>query len=205
MEVLSKTTSESPVLLSNFEVMNLLSGRITTREEKQKKDAEESNKRGKKHRTSTKFQHRDWIEEHVFGYLQTTPCVALESTSQMKQLKAKLVSTKRQKKAKSTGLSSTKSTTNKNANDSDKISSITTGFGLTEAEAIQVLNFMPTELVEIHLMIEELNSRLDENRQEELLQLIQSYSKNPIQPKVEDEEQQAEEDANAQDNAAETK
>ena len=86
MEVLSKTTSESPVLLSNFEVMNLLSGRITTREEKQKKDAVESNKRGKKHRTSTKFQHRDWIEEHVFGYLQTTPCVALESTSQMKQL-----------------------------------------------------------------------------------------------------------------------
>eukprot|EP00978_Attheya_sp_CCMP212_P008360 scaffold19705_cov58-Attheya_sp.AAC.2 len=49
------------------------------------------------------------------------------------------------------------------------------GFGLTDAETLQVLNMMPQESVDIHLMIEDLTVRMTEERQEELLELIQSY------------------------------
>ena len=56
-----------------------------------------------------------------------------------------------------------------------KSSSRTTGFGLTEAESLQVLNFMPQEKVEIHLMVEELHARMSEERQDELLELIKSH------------------------------
>jgi antitoxin component of MazEF toxin-antitoxin module len=48
---------------------------------------------------------------------------------------------------------------------------------LTEAEALQVINFMPTEPVEIHLMVEEMHTRMSEDRQRELLDLIASYRK----------------------------
>lgn len=51
------------------------------------------------------------------------------------------------------------------------------GFGLTDAETLQVLNFMPRESVEIHLMIEELQVRMPEERQEELLELVASCLK----------------------------
>jgi hypothetical protein len=51
------------------------------------------------------------------------------------------------------------------------------GFGLTDAETLQVLNFMPRESVEIHLMIEELQVRMPEERQDELLELVASCLK----------------------------
>ena len=51
------------------------------------------------------------------------------------------------------------------------------GFGLTNAEALQVLNFMPRESVEIHLMIEDLQTRMPEERHEELLTLVASCLK----------------------------
>uniref|UniRef100_A0A7S2EJ46 DNA-directed RNA polymerase III subunit RPC9 n=1 Tax=Trieres chinensis TaxID=1514140 RepID=A0A7S2EJ46_TRICV len=50
------------------------------------------------------------------------------------------------------------------------------GFGLTDGEALQVLNLMPRETVEIHLMIEDLPSRMTEERQGELLELVGKYS-----------------------------
>jgi hypothetical protein len=46
------------------------------------------------------------------------------------------------------------------------------GFGLTHAEALQVINFMPRESVENHLMIEELQTRMSDDKQEELLKAI---------------------------------
>jgi hypothetical protein len=57
------------------------------------------------------------------------------------------------------------------------------GFGLTDAETLQVLNMMPQESVDIHLMIEDLTVRMTEERQEELLEIIQSYR----QPEQHDE------------------
>lgn len=50
------------------------------------------------------------------------------------------------------------------------------GFGLAEAEAIQILNFMPTEAVEIHLMVDDLNARLTPKQQDALLEAISNYS-----------------------------
>jgi hypothetical protein len=50
------------------------------------------------------------------------------------------------------------------------------GYGVTEAESIQILNLMPTEPVEIHLMVEDLHARMSETKQEELLNMIQSYN-----------------------------
>ena len=191
MEVLSKTTSESPVLLSNIEVMKLLQDRIKSRE-----GTNQQPKRRQKIKNSNKFQHRDWIEDKVHAYLETTPCVALQSTKQMAELKSKLTSTKRLKRPSGGGstpnsphskptpsapTSMGKELAEKTETDDDNETAATTGFGLTEAEAIQVLNFMPSEPVEIHLMIEELNARLSQKRQEELLELIQSYSSDPKQ------------------------
>ena len=191
MEVLSKTTSESPVLLSNIEVMKLLEDRIKSRE-----GTDQQPKRRQKIKSSNKFQHRDWIEEKVHAYLQTTPCVSLQSTKQMAELKSKLTSTKRLKRpsgggstadiahskpAPSAPTSIGKEVAAEPEADDDRENAATTGFGLTDAEAIQVLNFMPSEPVEIHLMIEELNARLSQKRQEELLELIQSYSSDPNQ------------------------
>mmetsp|Transcript_12450 Transcript_12450/g.27418 ORF Transcript_12450/g.27418 Transcript_12450/m.27418 type:complete len:152 (-) Transcript_12450:772-1227(-) len=46
------------------------------------------------------------------------------------------------------------------------------GFGLTDAETLQILNHLPTEVVELHLLIEDLPSRLTEERQEELLRCV---------------------------------
>ena len=49
-------------------------------------------------------------------------------------------------------------------------------FGFTDAEILQILNLMPTTPVEIHLMIEDLPNRLDEDEQCQLIDLIKSYS-----------------------------
>ena len=57
-----------------------------------------------------------------------------------------------------------------------KPQSSTSGFDLTEAEALQIMNMMPSEPVEIHLMVDELQSRMSEEKQEEFLACIQSYS-----------------------------
>ena len=51
------------------------------------------------------------------------------------------------------------------------------GFGLTDAETLQVLNFLPRESVEIHLMIDDLQGRMSDERQEELLTLVASCLK----------------------------
>ena len=101
-----------------------------------------------------RLRHRNWIEDKVVGYLKSTPCVRLDS-SRREELQTTLQSSK---KAAGTTVK-------------------TTGFALTEAESIQVVNSMPTEPVEIHLMIDELHSRMTERQQDELLILVGSYIK----------------------------
>ena len=156
MEVL--TDSDSPILISNAEVMEMLNKRISKRKEKEAKQ-----KRRRKH---NKLAHRDWIEEKVHDYLQTTPCVNID-TSNLEELKAKFVASKKLAAGQST--------------------SKTTGFNLTEAESLQLLNFLPQEPVEIHLMVEELHARMSEKRQEELLELIGSYTKDGNDTKAQGE------------------
>lgn len=143
------TDSDSAVLISNAEVLEMLNKKITKRKEK------EAKQEGRK-KQNNKFAHRDWIEEHVHDYLQTTPCVNIE-TSKLEELKTKLIASKKHSVA----------------GNAAKM----TGFSLTEAESLQLLNFMPQEPVEIHLMVEELHARMTDTRQEELLELIRSNMK----------------------------
>lgn len=147
MEVLTKDKSDSPVLLSNSEVMEMLKTRIKERKEKESKQKRRT-------KQSKKYKHRDWIEEQVFEYLEKTPCMKVDA-SKRNAFKSTLMSTKKSR-----------------ANGEAKR---VTGFGLTEAESMQILNFMPKERVEIHLMVEELHARMSETRQDELLELIQSH------------------------------
>ena len=54
-------------------------------------------------------------------------------------------------------------------------------FGLTPAEALQVLNLVPTKLVELHLIVEDLHDRMTGRKQEELLKAIQEHAAPPKQ------------------------
>jgi hypothetical protein len=164
MDVLAKTSSEAPVLISNAEVMELLQRNMSAREEKQPP------KRNYNRRNINKFEHRDWIEEQVHSYLLTTPCVRLP-VANVAELKGKLMASAQKKQA-----TTTTTTKGEDGESAAVVSSKPVGFGLTEAESTQILNFMPGEPVEIHLMIEELHGRMSEKRQEDLLKLVASCS-----------------------------
>ena len=168
---LVETDSESPTLISNVEVMQLLQKRLeerTTQETKKKKAIKKPNKH---------MRHRDWIEEEVHKYLQSTPCVRLDP-DRTEEFKSKLKGSKRSRQP----ASSKKSETNRNGDDvqnaTTTTATTTTGYGLTAAESLQIMNMMPLELVEIHLMVDDLQSRMSETQQEEFLEFIQSYSTN---------------------------
>lgn len=50
------------------------------------------------------------------------------------------------------------------------------GFGLSQTEALQIFNFMPTEHVELYALLDNLSERPDlEQRQDELLETIARY------------------------------
>jgi len=134
--------SDTPHLISNMEVMELLKSRLEARASQKK---------------SHKLRHRDWIEEKVHEYLQSTPCMRLDP-SRREELQSALRSNKKQAVAAGGAMQ-------------------TTGFGLTEAESLQILNFMPTEEVEIHLLIEQLHDRMPDKQQTDLLAAIEGYVK----------------------------
>lgn len=62
-------------------------------------------------------------------------------------------------------------------------------FGLTPAEALQVCNLVPTKLVELHLIVEDLHDRMTGRKQEELLKSIQEHAQ-PQEGKNEEGEEE---------------
>jgi RNA polymerase Rpb4 len=197
--------TETPVLISNIEVLELLQKQRIKRQQlevaaaaqikgggepQQQHQGDNSGGDGgdgngsrplaKKHR---RVRHRDWIEEKVMQYIQSTPCMQIVNSNRPErhQLEKKLTSLP--KKKSSIGSSSSESSTFNSATTltTDASTNGSTGqqkqqhgggYGLMPAEALQILNFMPTQMVEIHLMIEELNERMTEKQQEEFLKFM---------------------------------
>jgi hypothetical protein len=105
---------------------------------------------------SKQLRHRDWIERQVVDYLKGTACTQFSSASNAAALHKTLRSKKKTKVSVDNG-------------------AISSGFDLTDAESLQILNLSPTEPVEIHLLIDELQDRMTTEKQDELLTTIQSY------------------------------
>jgi RNA polymerase Rpb4 len=168
-----------PTLLSNLEVLEIVQKRVQARSN--------SNDTQKRKRNISQLQHRDWVEEHVLQYCQGTPCVKLQTLENANQLEYVLTSPKRMTVMKPPRTEhSCEETAEENnmlsAEDSEILENrplTLSGFGLMEAEALQVLNFVPTEAVELHLMIEDLQSRMTESEQEMLLKKIAEFATIP--------------------------
>ena len=146
----------TPQLISNSEVLEILMKRPPTPPRK-------------RHRPASR------VAKKVKEYLQKTPCTRIES-SKCKELLQKLQSQKKRGLLPSPPPPPPPSNgDNVDIPTPSTSSTLSTGFGLTHAEAIQCLNIVPTEPVEIHLLIEDLQARLSDRQQEELLDLIRSY------------------------------
>lgn len=167
---MTDSKSSNPVLLSNAELMTLLEKDVKDNKKRMQAEAQKQKQKGRKQERKVKnrFEHRDWIQENVLEYLKGTPCTNIPK-SKLQELKSKCMS----------GGSSSSSPTKKKRRTSESSppkASPATGYGLTEAEALQILNFMPQEPVEIHLMVDELHDRMSEAKQEEFLDMIRSYN-----------------------------
>ena len=153
---------DAPSLVSNVEVMQLLRDRIGARNAK-KDDSTEENRRGP-------FQNRDWIEQTVLTHLESSPA-GETSFDEIPKLVSRLRRNPSDKKKESGG---TDVTSQENLDRSLE------SYGLTKGEALQIINHMPTTLVELHLIIENIEDRPhldDEETQQALLELIAKFRK----------------------------
>jgi len=191
LEVLADSKSSTPVLLPNAELMELLEKDVKENKKRLEIESRKQKERGRKNSNDSdrkfknKFEHRDWIQENVLEYLKGTPCVNIR-TSKLNELKSKCTS-----KTSSSFSPKKKRRALSNATTSPGIKLPTKSpplnYGLTEAEAVQILNFMPQEPVEIHLMIDDLHDRMSETKQEEFLNMIRSYNtsrKTPVDDEI---------------------
>jgi DNA polymerase III gamma/tau subunit len=131
--------ADSPYRISNGAVLEYL--------QNQKKGKRKHNKQ---------LKHKKWIEERVFEYLKSSPCLRLDA-SRRREFRSILH----------------QPSYSSDQKESDEPSN---GFGLTETEALQVMDFMPKESVELHLMINELHTRMPESQQDMLMDTISSFT-----------------------------
>jgi len=175
--------SASPTLISNVEVMELLKKNIDERAR-----ANNQNKKKSKKRADMRYRHRDWVEGEVYKYFQSTPCVKLDPAKR-EEFHSKLKGNKKLRRSSGEKKEGGNGDQKQAAQENGAI-----GFDLTEAEACQIMNMMPTQPVEIHLMVDDLQSRMPEERQEEFLAFVEAYSTGPepcAQPMDIDEEEVA--------------
>jgi len=132
MEVLK--SGESPSLISNLEVMQLL---------QERKDARSQGETNSISNTKT-FQNRDWIEKSVLEYVKTSPVGGSD-------VKAKDMS--------------------------KLVERLRAEYGLTNAETLQILNHLPTSLVEVHLLIEDIEKREQLDTEEKQLEFLRTIAK----------------------------
>mmetsp|Transcript_35029 Transcript_35029/g.74736 ORF Transcript_35029/g.74736 Transcript_35029/m.74736 type:complete len:188 (+) Transcript_35029:240-803(+) len=159
MEVLK--SGDAPALVSNMEVMQLLQERMAERQSQEKAGEESSNRK-------SPFQNRDWIEQTVLNHIQSSPVGGPDvKLDEMPKLVERL--------RRRPGAASASSSDSQNDDDEEGPS----GYGLTNAETLQVINHLPTSLVEVHLLIEDIEKREnldDEDKQTQLLRLVSKFS-----------------------------
>lgn len=178
MEVLQ--SGNAPALVTNLEVMQLLQERIAARQQQQQTQTQTTNGGGvvgddsiSTNRNSA-FQNRDWIEQTVLNHLQSSPVggINAESFENIPTLVEQLrLAPATSNASSSTGVQVSSPT--------DEQQEQLSGYGLTNTEILQLLNHLPTSLVELHVLIDDLEKRehLDEEeKQSELLQLISQFT-----------------------------
>lgn len=180
MEPLKSGDSHAPALLTNLEVMELLQERLEARSS----DASSTPDGNKK---VPSFESRDWIEQTVYDYLKSSPAGSSEvKLGDMPNLVKTLRREPSAAASDALDVEVDESTT-------DNLK----GYGLTTAETLQVLNHLPTSLVELHLLIEDLEKRIpEEEKQMEFLRLLAQYSGLDVEETAGgDEEEDEEEEA----------
>jgi len=185
MEILK--SGDVPALVTNIEVMNILSENIQRRVEAEKEKAEREGLapdettegqeisggvRRRVDRRQLKLRHRNHVEDTVHEYLKYSACAEVDS-DRMPELVARL----QQNDSNATTISV-----------GGGVDSDIGGFGLMDAETLQVLNLMPKEPVELHLIVEDLMGRMDEDRQRELLDLLPQYRTSSVDEMLESKE-----------------
>jgi hypothetical protein len=227
-------SGDVPDLVTNMEVMNILSNRLTIRQEEEEaaatigtiehaENTSTSIANGKSNDKNSKLRHRDYIEETVYEYLAHSACANVD-LDKIPTLVSKLKGKRKVKKAVVSNQNQSNDVgDNANANihananklvkteegafvpepvsepvsmdtneenddnDNNSNSSMDQNYGLTDAETLQILNHMPTEPVEVHLMIQDLPSRLNEDEQNNLIELIAEYAGVEAEPEDETE------------------
>jgi len=168
-------SGQLPALVTNIEVMHILSDNLEARNQESVKtdEIEEQNQK----REAVKLRHRDFIEETVYNYLQYTPCAQTE-IGKMPEF-VQILKNPKAKTEKSENLDLADNITSSSAEfverDENNKRDEGSGFGLTDSETLQILNHVPKEPVEIHLLIEDLPTRFNDDEQQELLQCIEKH------------------------------
>ena len=185
-------SGDVPALVTNAEVMQLLAARTEARAKHDAEvaaaadavaDSRTTNgrpgaKRKRRVDDTKRHRHRDWIESKLLDYLQSGPSATISGSGADSPDLAELVKTLRApplRNGKSNDGQKDGKRKSKNGG-KNEAGSADNGYGLTDGEMLQILNHMPTELVELHLIIDDLPSRMSDERQEELLQLIATYA-----------------------------
>lgn len=188
MEVLQ--SGSAPALVTNLEVMQLLKERIAARQETPTPNAiggggggggsDDNNTSINNNSTrNNPFKNRDWIEQTVLNHLQSSPVGKINE--KLLENMPKLVEQLRRDPATSgEEVNSHHHTEVGNGQPQEQLAGY--GYGLTKTETLQILNHLPSSLVELHLLINDLERRehLDEDeKQLKLLRLISQFAGEP--------------------------
>ena len=153
-----------------IEVLQILSKNRRDKENENETSNQETN-----NKDDRQLQHKYWIEEHVYEYIKSaTPCGNANPKRMPELVRVLKQGNVVGEMKRSTTAVKEEEGINGYTSHEDVISSYQ-GFGLSDAE-LQILNWMPKEMVEFHLIIEDLSSRLPEEQQMGLIEVIHKYA-----------------------------